>query len=100
MRAMAFAAFATAAAGATPALAQGAFFATLAQPAPAGRVVARETLWTCAGAECRAPRAGTSSDMTECRGMARKLGRVASFIAGETAFDPAQIERCNAGIPN
>jgi hypothetical protein len=80
-----------------PALAQGGFHARLAAPAPAARTVARETLWSCAGTDCHAPRSGHSSDMTECRAMARKLGAVASFAAGAKAFDETQIVKCNAG---
>jgi hypothetical protein len=81
-----------------PALAQASFHASLAAPAPAGRTVAKETLWTCAGTECRAPRSGLSSDMNECRAMARKLGRVTAFFAGERSFAAADLDRCNAGL--
>lgn len=80
-----------------PAIAQAGFHATLAAPARATRTVARETLWSCAGTECHAPRSGNASDMMECRAMARKLGTVSSFAAGSKTFDEAQIGKCNAG---
>ena len=83
---------------AAPAVAQSGFHASLAAPAPAARIVARETLWNCAGSECRAPRAGLSTDMSECRAMTKKLGRVAAFRAGERDFAAADLEKCNAGL--
>lgn len=80
-----------------PALAQGGFHARLANPAAGARTVVRETLWSCAGTECRAPRSGHASDMMECRAMAKKLGQVAGFTVGDKPFDEAQIGKCNAG---
>ena len=98
MRATIAAALLLAALPAAPALAQPGFVATLAQPAPAARWVARETLWTCDGAICRAPRSGRTSDANECRAVARKAGRVAGFAAAGRMFAAAELDRCNAGI--
>ena len=83
---------------AAPAAAQSSFHASLAAPAPAAKVVARETLWNCAGTDCRAPRSGRATDLAECRAMTKKLGRVSAFWAGERAFAAADLDKCNAGL--
>lgn len=90
--------FAFAALPTTSALAQSSFHASLAQPAPAARTVARETLWSCTGQDCRAARSGNHSDVSECRQAARKLGTLTAFWAGERAFTAAEIGRCNEAV--
>ena len=74
--------------------AQPLYTASLATPQTT-RSVVKEMRWTCAGAQCTAPRDATAPDIVVCEAVARKLGPVTAFSAGERAFSPAQIAQCN-----
>lgn len=66
----------------------------VAQP-KAGTLITRSTLWKCDGGACSAPRAG-SRDAVVCELAVQRLGALSEFHANGTAFDAAQLERCNA----
>jgi len=61
--------------------------------------IVRDIRWACTGASCSAPRAATSPDANVCTAIARRVGRLTSFSAGERSFDSAELARCNAAAP-
>lgn len=67
---------------------------TLAQPAATKNVV-RGMLINCDGANCAAAE-GTSRPAIVCASIARELGPVTSFRAGEQALDGEALAKCNA----
>lgn len=69
--------------------------AALEKPA-AARLIVRDIPWSCAGTACSAPRTAAAPDANVCASVARKLGRLSSFQAGERTFEPADLARCNA----
>lgn len=69
--------------------------AALATPVATSLVV-KDVRWSCGGASCSAVRTGNSPDGNVCSAVVKKLGPVTAFSAGEKAFDPAQLEKCNA----
>lgn len=80
---------------ASPALASPApYVAALSTPV-SSRAVVHDVAWTCAGATCTAPRAGTAPDAVMCAAVARKLGPLTAFTAGERAFGADELARCN-----
>jgi hypothetical protein len=65
-------------------------------PAKAGaRIVVGETLWVCGTDACTAAKS-TSRPAIVCEQAAKKVGKLTSFTAGETAFDDAALTKCNA----
>jgi hypothetical protein len=72
------------------------YSAKLAAPA-AGHVVAHEMNWACAGDSCK----GTTEDSRPavlCEGLAKRAGRVDSFVVDGRAFSSAELDKCNAGV--
>jgi len=70
------------------------FSAELASPAADARVVAGGIAWRCEGTTCSAPVNGTRS-LRACRELARELGPVVRFSAGDAVMDEAELARCN-----
>ena len=68
--------------------------AELAQPATAGRFVAREVVWLCEGTNCSAARS-TSRPAIICAALVKKAGPVASFVANGKALEAEELARCN-----
>jgi hypothetical protein len=63
---------------------------------PAGsRLIIKELAWSCDGAVCTAARTAASPDINVCASVARKLGRLVSFQAGDRAFEAGELEKCN-----
>ena len=79
---------------ATAAGAEPLYTASLATPATK-HVIVRDTAWNCTGATCAAIRTATSPDAVVCAAVAKKLGPLTAFAAGDTNFDAAQIDKCN-----
>lgn len=84
----------------TPAHAEtGAYYtAKLATPVKSLQHIALgDTVWSCEGGECHAPRDGSRTVVT-CERLATKLGGVASFVAqgGEMAAD--ELTKCNKKV--
>ena len=72
------------------------YSATLATPA-IGHVVARDLNWACAGATCQGATA-ESRPAVLCQALAKKAGKVDSFIVDGRAFSEAELAKCNASI--
>ena len=61
---------------------------------PAQRIIARDIVWNCGPAACQ----GTTEDSRPavlCQSLAKRAGRVESFIVNGQAFGPAALDRCN-----
>jgi hypothetical protein len=85
--------------GATAASAQpsSAFYAAKpAAAANAARLVVRDTLWMCGGAGCSSNSKGGSRPAIVCESLAREVGTLESFRAGDVTFDAAALAKCNA----
>lgn len=67
---------------------------TLAEPA-AGKTVVHEMVVNCDGANCSAAQ-GTSRPAIVCASIARQLGPVTAFRAGDTVLDGEALAKCNA----
>jgi hypothetical protein len=61
----------------------------------AGKQVVRGMLFNCDGANCAASQ-GSSRPAIVCASVARQLGPVTSFRAGDTALDGEALAKCNA----
>ena len=92
---------ASASALALAALATAPAFATnySAKPiAPVGqKIVARDVIWACGPAACQ----GSTQDSRPaivCQSLAKKVGRLESFVANGRAFASADLDRCNAVV--
>ena len=68
--------------------------ASLEKPA-ATRTIVKDIAWSCAGADCAAPRTASAPDGNVCAAVARKLGRLISFQSGDRTFAAAELEKCN-----
>ena len=78
---------------ATPGLAA-TYSAKLMAPATQ-RIIARDIVWNCGPAACQ----GASEDSRPavlCQSLAKRAGRVESFIVDGRAFGAAELGRCNA----
>lgn len=82
--------------GAVPALAQASYYsATPKAEFTKSSVVTRSTMWKCAAGTCTAPRAG-ERDAVLCELVVQRVGALASFSAGGTAFGDEALTKCNA----
>jgi hypothetical protein len=88
--ALAFCAFALVAAPASAAT----YSATLASPAN-GRFIARDIVWTCGPAACQGA-TDESRPAVLCQSLAKRAGRVDSFLVDGRALAAAELDRCNA----
>jgi hypothetical protein len=59
------------------------------------RIVARDIIWSCGPDACQGATA-ESRPLVLCQGLAKRAGRIESFIADGRALGPAELERCNA----
>lgn len=86
--------FASAAANAQPR--DGAFYrATLATASTADRAVAGSVVWRCSDTTCTAAR-GASRPTIMCARLAREVGTLTSFVAGDQTLNAEELARCNA----
>jgi len=70
------------------------YSATLAVPATA-RIIARDISWNCGPAACQ----GSTDDSRPavlCQSLAKRAGRVGSFVVDGRAFSAAELDSCNA----
>lgn len=74
----------------------GAYYtAKLATPVKSLKTVALgDTVWSCEGGECRAPKDGSRSVIT-CERLATKLGGVEAFTAQGSALGADELGKCN-----
>ncbi|WP_394651977.1 CC_3452 family protein [uncultured Sphingomonas sp.] len=81
---------------AAPALAQANYYtATPKAEFAKSSVVTRSTMWKCTGGTCTAPRTG-ERDAVLCELVVQRVGALASFSAGGTAFGEDALAKCNA----
>ena len=82
-----------AALAAGPALATNYSAKPIAQPGQ--KVVARDVIWACGPAACQGS-TDESRPAIVCQSLAKKVGRLESFVANGRAFASAELDRCNA----
>jgi hypothetical protein len=82
-----------AALAASPAIAA-TYSAKLAVPTTE-RFIARDIVWACGAAACQGSTA-ESRPVVLCQSLAKRAGRVDSFLVDGRAFEAAELERCNA----
>ena len=70
------------------------YSAKLTTPAN-GRIVAREINWACAGDTCQGATA-ESRPAVLCQALAKRAGKVQSFLVDGRAFSDSELARCNA----
>jgi hypothetical protein len=59
------------------------------------RIIARDISWRCGADACQ----GATEDSRPavlCQGLAKRAGRVDSFLVDGRAFTPAELDKCNA----
>jgi hypothetical protein len=79
---------------ASPALAA-TYSAKPAAKTEAGRIIARDISWTCGPDACQGS-TEESRPAVLCQGLAKRAGRLESFIANGRAFGSAELDKCNA----
>ena len=82
-----------AALAASPALATTYSAKPISQSAP--KIVARDIIWACGPAACQGS-TNESRPAIVCQSLAKKVGRLESFVADGRAFASAELDRCNA----
>ena len=78
---------------AAPALASN-YSATLASPTNA-RVIAPDISWSCGSAACLGASA-ESRPLVLCQALAKRAGRIESFLVDGRAMAASDLQRCNA----
>ena len=61
-----------------------------------GKVVGREMVWNCTADACTGNTA-ESRPLVLCQSLAKKTGRIDSFLVDGRAFSATELDRCNAG---
>ena len=59
------------------------------------RFVARDITWTCGPAACRGA-TDESRPAVLCQALAKRAGRIESFLVDGRAFGPAELDKCNS----
>ena len=70
------------------------YTATLSQPS-GGQFIARDISWTCSASGCR----GTTDEsrpLVLCESLAKRAGRIESFLVDDRPLPAADLEHCNA----
>ena len=70
------------------------YSATLARPLNS-RVIAPDISWHCGTAACQGS-TDESRPLVLCESLARRAGRIESFLVDGRSFTPAELDRCNA----
>jgi hypothetical protein len=70
------------------------YSATLAAPL-SQRIIARDISWNCGAAACQGA-TQESRPAVLCQSLAKRAGRVETFLVDGRAFTPAELDRCNA----
>ncbi|MEO6255481.1 MAG: hypothetical protein ABIO69_01585 [Sphingomicrobium sp.] len=63
------------------------------------RIIARDIVWNCGPAACQGA-TEESRPAVLCQSLAKRAGRVESFVVDGQAFDPAALDRCNTAARN
>ena len=59
------------------------------------RIIARDIIWTCGADACQGA-TDESRPAVLCQSLARRAGKVGSFVADGRAFAPAELDKCNS----
>ena len=59
------------------------------------RFIARDIVWTCGPAACQGA-TDESRPVVLCQSLAKRAGRVDTFLVDGRAFSPVELDRCNA----
>ena len=59
------------------------------------RIIARDIVWNCGAGACQGA-TDESRPAVLCQSLARRAGKVDSFLADGRAFTPAELDKCNA----
>ena len=70
------------------------YSAKLAVPT-SGRVIARDIVWNCGPDACQGA-TDESRPLVLCQSLAKRTGRIDSFVVDGRAVSPAELNRCNA----
>jgi hypothetical protein len=70
------------------------YSATLASQA-SGRLIGRDIVWSCGAAACQGA-TQESRPAVLCQSLAKRAGRVETFLVDGRAFTPSELDRCNA----
>ena len=79
--------------GASPALA-GSYSANPATTPTVGRIIARDISWSCGPDACQGS-TEESRPAVLCEGLAKRAGRLNSFVVEGRAFNAAELAKCN-----
>jgi hypothetical protein len=60
-----------------------------------GRFIARDISWNCGPAACQGATEESRAAVL-CQSLAKRVGRVESFVVDGRAFTAAELDRCNA----
>ena len=60
-----------------------------------GRIIARDISWSCGPEACQGA-TQESRPVVLCEGLAKKAGRVDSFLVDGRALSAAELDKCNA----
>lgn len=69
------------------------YFARLAAPT-SQRIIARDISWSCSADACQGA-TDESRAAVLCQGLAKRAGRIDSFLVDGRAFTPAELDKCN-----
>jgi hypothetical protein len=70
------------------------YSARLTSP-PTQRIIARDISWACGTDACQGSTA-ESRPAVLCESLARRAGKVDTFLVDGRAFTPAELDKCNA----
>lgn len=70
------------------------YSANLASPV-SGRFIARDIVWNCGPAACQGA-TDNSRPLVLCQSLAKRAGRVETFLSDGRALDSASLAKCNA----
>ncbi|MEO5972548.1 MAG: hypothetical protein ABIP91_04200 [Sphingomicrobium sp.] len=63
-------------------------------PAADSRIIARDIVWRCGPDACQGA-TEESRPAVLCQGLAKRVGRLGSFVADGRAFGAAELDKCN-----
>jgi len=69
-----------------------------AAPVAETRIVARDIVWNCGPGSCQGS-TQESRPQVLCQSLAKKAGRLSSFIVDGRALADAELAKCNAAAP-
>ncbi|HKX91239.1 MAG TPA: hypothetical protein VJM15_02285 [Sphingomicrobium sp.] len=59
------------------------------------RFIARDIVWTCGPAACQGA-TDESRPAVLCQALAKRAGRIESFVVDGRAFGPTELDKCNS----